>query len=150
MSAADTPESHRVELRYVTVAAVAVVALIAAQVLGGWIRQAVSDEPSILELVERCLTERSRPFGPVEDDPIASSAGRGALWTNVDGNRVTVALGSSEDDAERVYQLYAAVAPEGVAGTRLEQNRKAVFLWESEPTAGQREFMQLCTLDAQQ
>jgi hypothetical protein len=110
----------------------------------------ITDEPSTLELVQTCLTERSRPFDEVVDDPIAASAGRGALVTDVDGNRVTVALGSSERDATRIYQAYASVADADVVATRLAQNRKVVFLWTTQPTTEQQDFMRLCTLDAQQ
>ena len=80
-------------------------------------------------------------------DPIALSADRGALRTSVGGNGVTVALGGSESDARRVFGDYQAVAS---PGARLEQRRKVVFLWDAPPTREQREFMVLCTLDAQE
>jgi hypothetical protein len=140
----------RAELRYVVGAVVVVALVLVAQVAAGGARQALSDEPSFLEKVEICLTERSRPFERVTDDPVASSAERGALRTDVEGNPVTVALGGSERDAERVYRAYVAVAPEEVVRTRLERRRKVVLLWENDPTTSQREFMYLCTLDAQE
>ena len=124
--------------------------LLCAQVVAGLVREAVSDEPSRLELVQTCLTERSTPFESVSGDPIAESATRGSLRTSVEGNSVTVALGESEDDAQRLYQAYADVAPPDVIGTRLDRRRKVVFLWDTEPTSSQREFMYLCTLDAQE
>ena len=138
------------ELRYVVGAAVVVGSLLAIQVVAGVVRQALSNEPSFLEKVQICLTERSRPFGPADDDAVASSAERGALRTDVEGNAVTVALGGSESDAERVYRAYVSVAPEDVVRTRLERRRKVVLLWEHDPTTSQREFMYLCTLDAQE
>ena len=150
MSATEGSGTERAERRYVLGAIVVVGALLLAEVAFGTVRAAVSDEPSTLEKVQTCLTERSTPYEPVRDDPIASSAGRGALRTEVEGNRVTVALGSSEDDAERVYGAYAAVAPDEVVQTNLELNRKVVFFWEMPPTTSQRDFMRLCTLDAQE
>ena len=54
-----------------------------------------------------------------------------------------------EEDAERVYEAYSSVAPADV-GTRLEQRRKVVLLWDREPTTTEREFLYLCTLDAQE
>ena len=140
----------RAERRYVLGALVVVGVLLLAEVAFGTVREAVSDEPSTLEKVQKCLTERATPFEPVRDDLIASSAERGALRSEVEGNRVTVALGSSEDDADRVYGAYTAVAPDEVVQTNLELNRKVVFFWEVPPTTSQRDFMHLCTLDAQE
>jgi hypothetical protein len=129
---------------------VLVASVLVAQVVAGIVREAVSDEPSYLEKVQTCLTERMRPFEQAAQDLIASSAKRGAVRTMVEGNRVTVALGGSEADAERVYRAYVAVAPEDVVATRLERHRKVVLLWDDEPSQAQREFMYLCTLDAQE
>jgi hypothetical protein len=129
---------------------VLVASVLAAQVVAGIVREAVSDELSYLEKVQTCLTERMRPFEPAVQDLVASSAKRGAIRTLVEGNRVTVALGGSEADAERVYRAYVAVAPAAVVATRLERHRKVVFLWDDEPSQAQREFMYLCSLDAQE
>lgn len=137
-----------IERRWALIGLAVVLGLSAIQVVAGYVREAVTDEPSTLELVQTCLTERSTPFQEVVGDPVALSAGRGALRTSVEGNGVTVALGSSEKDAERMRDAYLAVAPN--VGTRLEPNRKAVFLWDSAPTSSQHDFMVLCTLDAQE
>ena len=124
-----------------------VVSVLCAQVVAGFVR---ADEPSFLEKVETCLTERATPFEEVSGDPIALSAKRGALRTTVEGNSVTVLLGGSEKDSERLYETYTVVASDEVVATQLDRRRKVVFLWSSEPTAAQREFMYLCTLDAQE
>ena len=55
-----------------------------------------------------------------------------------------------QDDAECVHAAYVAVASAEVAQTRLERNRKVVLLWSMEPSNEQREFMHLCTRDAQE
>jgi hypothetical protein len=143
-----TADGRRAERRWVAIGVAVVGAVILIQVLGGLGRALIGDEPSHLELVRTCLTERSTPFEPVVGDPVAESAGRGALRTTVEGNAVTVALGGSDRDAERVYDAYTAVGSADVAA-RLERRRKVVFLWDRPPTDAQRAFMTLCTLDAQ-
>ena len=132
------------------VGVVVVASVLAVQVVAGILREALSNEPSYVERVQTCLTERDTAFEQVVGDLIALSAARGALRTNVDGNPVTVALGGSESDAERLYENYSAVAPADVIRALLERRRKVVLLWEREPTTSQREFMYLCTLDAQE
>jgi hypothetical protein len=137
------------ERRWVAIGVVVVASVLVGQVAAGFARDAVTDEPSHLELVETCLVERNRPIELDVQDPVASSAERGALRTNVEGNPVTVALGGSERDAQRVYAAYVAVASEDVVKTRLERRRKVVLLWAFDPSPTQREFMYLCTRDAQ-
>jgi hypothetical protein len=150
VSSLEAPEIRRSERRWVTIGVVLAASLLAAQVVGGLVREAVTDEPSYLELLQTCLTERDTPFEQVDADFVAQSAERGALRTTVDGNAVTVALGGSEKDAARVRAAYASVTTEDVARTRLEQRRKVVLLWDSPPTAAQRDFIYLCTRDAQE
>jgi hypothetical protein len=148
VNASQSASGERVETRYVLLGVAAVASLLVLQLVGGWIRQAVVDEPSHLELVEKCLTERSVPFEPATGDFVAQSADRGALRTTVEGNGVTIALGGSERDAERVFESYASVA-EPDLGARLDRHRKVVFLWDAPPSVPQRDFAYLCTLDAQ-
>ena len=150
MSSLEASEVGRAERRWVIIGVAVVAVTLAVQVVAGAVRAAVSDEPSYLEKVRTCLIERDTPFEPVVGDVIALSAARGALRTTVEGNAVTVALGSSERDAERLYEDYAGVTTEDVVATLLERRRKVVLLWDREPTTSQREFMYLCTLDAQE
>lgn len=149
MSTQAVRDLARAERRWVAIAVVAVALLAVVQIAGAVVREAVTDDPSRLELVQTCLTERSVPFEQVTSDPIALSTSRGALRTMVEGNPVTVVLAGSEDEARRVYENYVAVSPDE-ALPRLEQRRKVVFLWDSPPSPTQREFMYLCTLDAQE
>ena len=150
MSVLESSSTRRAERRWVLIGVAVAALLLCAQIVAGLVREAVSDEPSRLELVQTCLTERATPFEPVSGDPIAESATRGSLRTSVEGNPVTVALGESEDDAQRLYQAYVDVAPRDVIATRLDRRRKVVFLWNTEPSSSQREFMYLCPLDAQE
>jgi hypothetical protein len=147
VSAFEATETRRAERRWVTGGVAVIAIVVVAQLAGGVIREAVENEPSYLEKVQTCLTERGMPYEPAISDPIAMSARRGALRTSVGGNGVTVSLGRSEDEAERLYDDYVAV---GSPGSRLEQQRKVVFLWDEAPTAEQHQFMVLCTLDAQE
>lgn len=149
MSGAHPSSVDPVETRYVVFALAAVAAFLVVQVLGGWIRTAVSDEPTHLELVQQCLTERNVAFEPVTEDFVALSAERGALRTTVAGTALTIALGGSERDAERIYEAYVSVAAEEL-GARLERRRKVVFLWDEPPSSAQRDFAYLCTRDAQE
>ena len=144
MSAVGRDHGRRAELRWLIGALAAVAAVFVGQVVGGLVR---SDEPSYLANVKTCLTERSTAFDALVGDPVAMSADRGALRTSIGGNGVTVALGGSESDARRIFGDYEAV---GSPGARLEQRRKVVFLWDQPPTGEQRDFMVLCTLDAQE
>jgi hypothetical protein len=150
VSALELPDARRAERRWVIIGVVLAACLLVAQVAAGIAREAVSDELSTLERVRICLTERDTPFEEAAGDSIALSAARGALRAAVQGNSVTVALGSSETDAARVYASYVSVTTADVVRTRLERRRRVVFLWEREPTTAQREFMYLCTLDAQE
>lgn len=143
----ESPSVRQAEHRWVLVGVALVASLLCVQAVAGFVR---ADEPSFLAKVQTCLTERATPFEEVSGDPVALSAKRGALRTTVDGNSVTVSLGDSEKDAERLYDAYAAVAPASVVATNLDRRRKVVFIWDSEPTTAQREFMYLCTLDAQE
>jgi hypothetical protein len=147
VSGLETLEARRTEWRWVIGGLVAAGFLLIGQFAGGVIREAVSPQPSYLDKLKTCLTERSTAYAPATSDPIASSAHRGALRTSVSGNGVTVSLGGSEDDAERIYDDYESVA---APGPRLERQRKVVLLWDQAPTADQHAFMVLCTLDAQE
>lgn len=150
MSSLGTANARRAEQRWIAIGVAVACATVAAQVLGGLVREATTDEASYLAKVQTCLTERSTSSKPVVGDVIALSAKRGALRTSVEGNAVTVALGGSEEDAKRVFDAYTSVASADVVEARLERRRKVVFLWESPPSAAQRSFMILCTLDAQE
>ena len=145
----DTTGALRAERRWVVVGVLVVVSVVLVETVAGYVRQVASPEPSVLAKVETCLTERSTPFEPAASDRIASTASRGALRTTVQGDAVTVALGASEKEAARVYDDYAAVVPEDVVRTRLERNGRVVLLWDAPPSTAQRDFMILCTLDAQ-
>jgi hypothetical protein len=145
----DAAERTRAERRWLRIGLALVGVVLLAQFAGGAIRSAVSPGSSAVERVQTCLTERATPFESVTDDPVAQSAGRGALRTRVEGNRLTIALGSSERDARRVHDDYVAVMSAADASSLLDLHRRVVFLWAEAPTQSQRDFAYLCTLDVQ-
>jgi hypothetical protein len=149
VSAIGAAEPRRAERHWVRIGLAVVGVLLVAQFVGGVVRTAVSPGRSPLERVQTCLTERSTPFETVGDDPLAQSAGHGALRTTVEGNRLTIALGSSERDARRVYEDYTGVMSPAAASALLDLHRRVVFLWENAPTRTQTDFAYLCTLDVQ-
>jgi hypothetical protein len=149
VSALGAPETARAERHWLRVGLAVVGVLLLAQFVGGVVRTAVSPGLSPLERVQTCLTERSTPFETVSDDPVAQSAGHGALRTTVEGNRLTIALGSSERDARRLYGDYTGVMSPEAATALLDLHRRVVFLWANAPTQSQKDFAYLCTLDVQ-
>ena len=149
MSATGTAQPTPAERRWLRIGLAVVGVLLLAQLVAGVARTAVSPGPSARERVQRCLTERSTPFETVTDDPVAESAGRGALRTTVESDRLTIALGSSEQDARRVYEDYTRVMSPEAASALLDLHRRVVFLWENAPTQSQKDFAYLCTLDVQ-
>jgi hypothetical protein len=149
VSAIGAAEPRRAERHWLRIGLAVVGVLLVAQFVGGVVRTAVSPGPSPLERVQTCLTERSTPFETVGDDPVAQSAGHGALRTTVEGNPLTIALGSSERDARRVYEDYTGVMSPEAATALLDLHRRVVLLWENAPTQSQKDFAYLCTLDVQ-
>lgn len=149
MSAIGAAEPTRAERRWLRIGIAVVGVVLLAQLVGGVVRTVVHPGSSALERVQTCLTERATPFETVTDDPVARSAGHGALRTTVEGNRLTIALGSSERDARRVYDDYTRVMSPEAAAALLDLHRRVMFLWASAPTQSQRDFGYLCTLDVQ-
>ena len=149
MSLLDAAESTPAERRWLRIGLIVVMVIFVAQFVGGTVRAVVDPGPSALERVQTCLTERATPFAPVTDDPVAQSAGHGALRTTVDGNPVTFVLGSSERDARRMHDDYTGVMSAADASSLLDLHRRVVFLWQQAPSQSQRDFAYLCTLDVQ-
>ena len=70
------------------------------------------DDPTLLDLTRRCLErEKGLVVEATADDRVAASAGGGTLRTVVEGGLVTIALATSEAEAERLRAAYAAGVP---------------------------------------
>ena len=84
-----------------------VAVLVVAQLAGWLVYRSVHEEPSALELTERCLRrEKLLPVESISYDPIAARARGGALGTEVEGNGVRVAIAESDDEARELADAY--------------------------------------------
>ena len=98
------------------------------------------DDPTELALTRQCLErEKGLAVGPA-DDSVATSASGGALATVVEGNAVTLSVGRSEAEVERLRSAYSASDP----GTRLDLHGRYVALWHREPSPTQRQVTYDC------
>jgi hypothetical protein len=120
-----------------------VAALGVASVVGWLVHAAVHDPPSPYAQTVRCLTLEKGLVLEEPRDPLARSAGRGATRTAVEGNRVTIAVGSSVADAERIVAGYRAIAGARL-GHRLERREHNVYLWDNDPSPSQRQALYDC------
>ena len=99
------------------------------------------DDPTLLALTRRCLErEKGLVVEATTDDSVAASAGGGTLRTVVEGGLVTIALATSEAEAERLRAAYAAGDP----GPRLDVHGRYVALWLRPPSPTQRQVTYDC------
>ncbi len=134
------------EWRYLRAACVLVAVLVVAQLTGWLVYRSVHDEPSALELTEKCLRrEKLLPIEPVAPDSIASTARGGALATRVEGNGVQVVIATSDDEAEDLAAAFLETEGRNIEA-RLEVRGRVVYVWEAaqEPSPTQRQTMYDC------
>ena len=99
------------------------------------------DDPTLLDLTRRCLErEKGLVVEATAGDRVAASAGGGTLRTVVEGGLVTIALATSEAEAERLRAAYAAGDP----GARLDVRGRYVALWLPPPSPTQRQVTYDC------
>jgi len=99
------------------------------------------DDPTLLDLTRRCLErEKGLVVEATTGDGVAASAGGGTLRTVVEGGLVTIALATSEAEAERLRAAYAAGDP----GPRLDVRGRYVALWLRPPSPTQRQVTYDC------
>jgi hypothetical protein len=100
------------------------------------------DDPTLLDLTRRCLErEEGLVVEATAGDRVAASAGGGTLRTVVEGGLVTIALATSEAEAERLRAAYAAGDP----GPRLDVRGRYVALWLRPPSPTQRQVTYDCS-----
>ena len=100
-----------------------------AQVVGWLVYRSVHDEPTALELTEKCLRrEKLLEVRAAGSDPIAGTAGRGALATRVGDNGVVVAIAASDDEAAELADAYLATGRR--IELRLDRRDRVVYVWE--------------------
>lgn len=121
----------------------AALVVVAAQLGGGAVWSLRHDDPTELELTERCLErEKGLRVEPTVGDPVAGSARGGTLRTVVEGGLVTLSVATSRDEVTRLAAAYAAGTP-GL-GTRLDVHGRYVALWLREPSPTQRQTTYDC------
>ena len=98
------------------------------------------DDPTELALTRQCLEREKGLAVRPADDSVAASASGGALATVVEGNAVTLSVGRSEAEVERLRSAYSASDP----GTRLDLHGRYVALWHREPSPTQRQVTYDC------
>jgi hypothetical protein len=134
------------EWRYLRGACVLVAALVVAALTGWVVERSVRDEPSALELTEKCLRrEKLLQIESIENDAIASSARGGALGTRVAGNGVRVAIATSDDEAAQLVATYLRTEGRKI-GLRLDVRGRVVYVWEAvrAPHSTERQTMYDC------
>lgn len=121
------------------------VALIVVADVAAWKVHDVRQPPPPTRLAQSlgCLhNEKGVPAVAPAGDPIADSAADGSFTTRIEGNDVTVALASSEQEAAKLERYYRAVASD-LEG-RLERRYKTVYLWRFRASPTQRQTMYDC------
>lgn len=135
--------SARSEWPYLRAGLVVVAALLVAAVVGWRVYDATHDDPTAFELMTICLRYEKHLALEETGDPIAGSAGLGAVRTVVETNGVTISVADSPEDAARIVESYRAVA--GDLGARLERRRGTVYLWDRDPSPTQQQTLYDCT-----
>jgi hypothetical protein len=121
------------------------VAVIMVAVGASWKVRDVRKGPPLtrLEQTLRCLQHEKGVATIVPaGDPLAGSAGDGSLRTTIEGNEVTVALGTTEEQAAKIERAYRSVG--GDLTGRLERRSDTVYLWKFESSPTQRQTMYDC------
>ena len=119
------------EWRYLRAGCVVVAALVAAELAGWVVYRSVRDAPTALELTEKCLRrEKLLPIEPIVGDPVALTAGGGALATRVLGNGVHVVIAKSDEEAARLVATYLSTAGRNIK-IRLDERGRVIYVWEA-------------------
>ena len=130
------------ERRAAVVGTVVACAVVATQLLVGLAWSAGNDDPTGLELTQRCLErEKGLRVGSAIGDDIAVSAQGGTLRTEIEGGLATISVATSEAEVERLSRAYES---SGVDAARLDVHGRYVVLWLREPTLSQRQVTYDC------
>ena len=131
--------------RYLRVAFAVVAVLLLAELAGWIVYRSVHDDPTALELTERCLRrEKLLATESIAGDPIATTARGGALVTRVADDGVQVVIASSDEEAARRSR-----PPIGRTGRRidlrLDVRGRVVYVWEAVRAPVARRSARRCT-----
>ena len=132
--------------RYLRVAFAVVAVLLLAQLAGWIVHRSVRDDPTALELTERCLRrEKLLAIESIAGDPVATTARGGALATRVAGNGVHLAIARSDEEAARLADTYLRTEGRRI-DLRLDVRGRVVYVWEAvrAPHSTERQTMYDC------
>lgn len=133
------------EWRYLRAACVVVVVLVAAELTGWVVYRSVHDDPTALELTEKCLRrEKLLTIESLSGDEIARTARGGTLATRVEGNGVQVVIAKSDEEAARLADAYLQTGRK--IRLRLDVRGRVLYVWEMPrvPSPTQRQTMYDC------
>jgi hypothetical protein len=103
-----------------------------------------------LDATKNCLTKAGLRVAanPPDLDFIAASAPNGALRSRKDGKRFTIAFGNTRDDSDLLVKGYLRSAKTAHERKRLNSlldlEGNALVLWDTEPTAAEKDFVRGC------
>jgi hypothetical protein len=140
-----TEPRARDEWRYLRAACVAVVVLVAAELTGWLVYRSVHDEPTALELTEKCLRrEKLLTIESMSGDEIAMTARGGTLATRVEGNGVQVVIAKSDEEAAQLADAFLKTGRK--IRLRLDVRGHVLYVWEMPraPSPTQRQTMYDC------
>ena len=133
----------RREWPYLRVALGVVALIVVADVVGWKVHDVRHPRPTRLELSVKCLNNEKGVATVVPaGDPLADSAGAGSLRTTIEGNDVSVALASSQEQAARIERYFRLVG--GDLEGRLERRDRTVYRWKFRSSPTQRQTMYDC------
>jgi hypothetical protein len=131
------------EWRYLRAACATVAVLVVAQLAGWLVYRSVHDEPTALDLTQKCLRrEKLLPIESIAGDEIAGTARGGAIATRVEGNGVHVAIAKSEAEARELADAYLQTGRN--IENRLDVRGRVVYVWEAVHSPTQRQTMYDC------
>ena len=133
------------EWRYLRAACVVVLVLVAAELTGWAVYRSVHDEPTALELTEKCLRrEKLLPIESLSGDEIGMAARGGTLATRVEGNGVQVVIAKSDEEAAQLADAYLGTGRR--IRLRLDVRGHVLYVWELPrvPSPTQRQTMYDC------
>jgi hypothetical protein len=130
------------EWRFLRLSVVVMALVVAADAAAWQLHDRRRPPPGRLESSVNCLRQNGlSPVVPAAD-PLARSAGAGSFQTIAEGNGVTVALASSQAEAEKIARYYRSLG--GDVRGRLERRIRTVYLWQFPSTPTQRQRLYDC------
>lgn len=130
------------EWRFLRLALVVVALVFAADAAAWGLHDRSHPPPTRLGSSVSCLVQHGvTPVVPA-GDPLADSTADGSFRAVIEGNGVTVALASSDEETARIARYYRDVG--GDLAGRLDRRLRTVYLWQFKASPTQRQTMYDC------